>query len=58
MKIKHCEYCGKDLGGEVDRWHGDPPITCGERECERWARDCVAEQREEAHRDLDDRMGW
>jgi len=35
MKIKHCEYCGKDLGGEVDRWHGDPPITCGERECER-----------------------
>jgi hypothetical protein len=58
MKVQHCEYCGEDLGGKVDRYNGDPPVTCGKQECERWARDCMAEQREDAHRDLDDRMGW
>lgn len=58
MKVAHCEYCGDDLGDKVERYHGDPPVTCGKQDCERWARDCMAEQREDAHRDLDDRMGW
>ena len=51
-----CAYCGKDMG-PYDKYAcaGD---TCGERECERWARDNVYAEREEAHERLDRDMGW
>lgn len=57
MKIKHCEYCGTDLDGEVERWPGEI-ITCGSRECERWARNQERAERDEAHERLDRDMGW
>ena len=57
MKIKHCENCGADLGGPVDKWPGDF-ITCGERECEREARTQQAMERAEAHERLDDDLGY
>ena len=57
MKLSECEYCGADLGYEVDKWP-DELITCGKRECERWARDEQLAAREEAHEQLDRDMGW
>ena len=56
-KISECEYCGDDIGGEVEKWPGEP-VTCGKRECDRWARDEIMGAREEAHEQLDRDMGW
>lgn len=34
-KTNCCDYCGEPLG----QWlSSDEPITCGQPECERWAR--------------------
>jgi hypothetical protein len=57
MKIHNCEYCGDDLGCEIEKWPGEP-ITCGKRECERWAREEALAERDEAHDRLDRDMGW
>lgn len=57
MKVHNCEYCGADLGGPVEKWHGDF-IVCGERECQRAERDFHAERRDEAHEQLDRDMGY
>lgn len=56
-KISNCEYCGKDIG-PTDKYGPDDIITCGERECERWARDCQAQSRAEAHEQLDRDLGY
>lgn len=55
-KMQRCDYCGEEIG--VYERYGRDPQTCGKSECERWARDAEAEEREEAHRRLDDEMGW
>ena len=57
IKERHCWHCGESMGMiESKYWsHGD---TCGKRECDRAAQEAEREHREEAHRDLDDRMGW
>ena len=57
-QVTQCEHCGEDLGGPVDKWGPDDPITCGQPECERWARDCARGAREEAHEELDRIMRW
>lgn len=57
MKVSHCEYCGDDLGGAVDKWSGEI-ITCGKRECEQYAHEEQLAAREEAHDKLDHGMGW
>ncbi len=51
-----CAYCGADMGPWTKFSHRDD--TCGKRECERWARDQDAIEREEAHRKLDEDMGY
>jgi hypothetical protein len=56
-KIRHCENCGADLDGPVDKYPGDF-ITCGKRECEREARDQQQAARDEAHEQLDRDMGY
>lgn len=56
-KVTQCEYCGDDLGHEVEKWPGDF-IVCGKRECVRAERDHYAGQREEAHEQLDRDMGY
>lgn len=57
MRTAHqCDYCGDPID-PCERW-GNEPVTCGKRECERWARDEEAGMREEAHRQLDEDMGW
>jgi hypothetical protein len=35
--IRHCENCGDDLGGPVEKLYGDEMVTCGKRECQREA---------------------
>lgn len=52
----HCYYCGADIGPK-DRL-SDRYDTCGERECERDARDAMQAERDEAHEQLDRDMGW
>lgn len=55
--IDRCEYCGDDLGESVEKWAGEP-VTCGKHECERWVREELEAEREEAHYQLDRAMGW
>jgi hypothetical protein len=55
MKMRHCFYCGEELGVYAD-YH--PLDDCGKRECQRAAQDAVAQEREEAHDKLDRDGGW
>lgn len=57
-KVSHCENCGADLGGPVDKYDQFDFIVCGERECARAARDQMEQVREEAHEQLDRDMGY
>lgn len=54
-KMRHCFNCGEELGVYADH---DPLDTCGKRECERAARDCMAQERDEAREQLDRNRGW
>ena len=56
MMIRHCQYCGQDLGYEDNTAYG--PVTCGKQECDRWAHEEELAEREEAHESLDYVMGW
>jgi hypothetical protein len=53
-RLRHCFYCGTELGCYAD-YH--PLDTCGGQECERAARDAVRRERDEAHERLDRDMG-
>lgn len=54
-KMRHCWFCGEELGmyADYDRWD-----TCGKSECERETNRALAMERDEAHRRLDEDMGW
>ncbi len=54
-KMRYCFNCGEELGEYA---YHDPLDTCGKRECDRAAREGAEQEREEAHRRLDDDMGW
>jgi hypothetical protein len=54
-KIRHCFSCGAEIGAYADH---DRLDTCGSIDCDRVARDILAEERAEAHDRLDDDMGW
>ena len=56
-KVHECEYCGDDLGGEVEKSSGEI-VTCGKRECQRWEQEQYAERREYAHEQLDRDLGY
>lgn len=56
QKMKHCAYCGEELG--MTESHDRDPESCGKAECNREVSAMYREEREEAHRDLDERMGW
>ena len=57
VAMRYCAFCGDELG-MIDSRYYDRNDTCGKLICERWARDQARAEREEAHRDLDERMGW
>lgn len=54
-KMLHCFYCGEEIGVYADY---DPLDDCGKRECQRAAQDAYAQDREEAHDQLDRDMGY
>ena len=54
-KMRCCFYCGEELG--VSAFH-DPLDHCGKLECAREARAAAEAERFEAHRKLDEDMGW
>jgi hypothetical protein len=54
-KMRHCFYCGEELG--IYAYH-EPLDHCGKTECSRAAREEMRERRDEAHRRLDEDMGW
>jgi hypothetical protein len=56
-KQRYCWNCGEDMGFIENRYY-DKHDTCGKLECQREAQAMYREEREEAHRDLDERMGW
>lgn len=56
-QMRYCWYCGAELG-VIERRYYDRMDTCGQRECERAARDALSEERDEAHERLDRDMGW
>ena len=57
LKERFCYVCGESLG-EIDARNYDRRDTCGKLSCDREIREEDREHREEAHRDLDERMGW
>lgn len=54
-KMRHCFYCGDELGVYADY---DPLDTCGKPECNREAGYAQAQERDEAHDQLDRDLGW
>jgi hypothetical protein len=50
-----CFNCGEPQG-EFDAY--GEIVSCGKVECEREARNAQAAEREDAHRNLDESMGW
>jgi hypothetical protein len=56
-KMRYCWCCGCELGEIEDRFY-ERSDTCGKPDCERERRDQDRYEREEAHRELDERMGW
>lgn len=56
-KQRYCWVCGGGMGF-IEAKYYDRRDTCGKLVCEREARDAAQEEREEAHRDLDESMGW
>lgn len=56
QKMKHCAYCGDELG-MTESWDRDPE-PCGKPECRREVRGMYEQEREEAHERLDRDMGY
>lgn len=56
-KVRHCPYCGDDMGFIENRDY-DRNDPCGKTECCREARDASNAEREDAHEQLDREMGW
>lgn len=54
-KMRHCFYCGEELGFST---YSDPLDHCGKSECARAAQDAYAQEREEAHEQLDRDLGY
>jgi hypothetical protein len=57
LRMRHCFNCGTELGLFVGRDY-DRRDTCGAPECDQVLRDLVREERDDAHRRLDEDMGW
>ena len=53
-KMQHCFNCGAELG-VYEAYYGDLQ-NCGASECTKAESETHQAEREEAHRDLDDRM--
>ena len=56
-KERFCCQCGASLGIIESRYY-ERSDTCGSVQCERDSRDNAYAERERAHQELDDNMGW
>ena len=56
-KERRCWNCGNSMGFIEDKFY-DRRDTCGDRQCEREARDEDAAEQASAHEQLDRDMGW
>lgn len=54
---RFCWNCGDSMGFVEDRYHERTDV-CGKRECNRAASDAAAQERDEAHEQLDRDLGW
>ena len=57
VKERFCWACGESIG-LIDSRYYDRLDTCGKLSCQREEREAHREEREQAHRDLDERMGY
>lgn len=55
-KRQYCAYCGDDMGDWTK--FSDRNDTCGKQECDRYMRENLQAEREEAHERLDRDMGY
>lgn len=53
-RMKHCAWCGEDLGEAFD----NEPESCGAPTCNREVRGMQEEARQDAHDQLDRDLGW
>lgn len=56
--MHYCFNCGAELGLFSGKQRQRDLDTCGKPECNREARNTLAEERERAHQELDDMNGW
>lgn len=56
QKMKHCAWCGEELG--MAPGYDREPESCGKPECNREVRGMYQAQRDEAHEELDRQNGW
>ncbi len=56
--IHYCFNCGEEIGIYEGKQRQRDMDTCGKQECDREARDALAQEREEAHEQLDRDMGY
>lgn len=54
-KMHYCFNCGAELGVYA---YAEPLDHCGAIECQREAQNALAQERAEAHEQLDRDMGW
>jgi hypothetical protein len=57
LKMRRCWNCGAELG-MIDDKNYDRMDTCGDPECEHELQSALRAEREEAHRILDNDMGY
>jgi len=56
-KERFCWCCGESMGVIESRYY-DRMDTCGKAACLREEQDAHRAEREQAHEELDERMGW
>ncbi len=56
-KMRHCWNCGAEMGVIENKYY-DCMDVCGNLECNRALGDALAQERAEAHEQLDRDMGW
>ena len=56
--MHYCFCCGEELGMFEGKQSMRDYDTCGQRECDRQAREAFEAEREQAHEELDRMHGW
>lgn len=57
-KMKHCAWCGDEIGMASYATGLNDPESCGKKECNREVNGMYQAERDEAHEQLDRDMGY